>query len=414
MNHTTFAISMLLAAGACQAQTAREPVMRVLVDTSLNAHLVDVFSIDSSGVTVIDEAGNQSVHPLDTIAALAPTHDWHDTRNDPTIMTRGGMSSRSGSITLTDGQRLIGAPSVISVDDEMVAWSGARLGLVRIPIENVQRIAMPRIMPTGKITPPLASELDDVIQLGNGDTLRGFIETIANETTIETDAGAVLQVETGNIDQIALANEQTTMTGPAVWLADGSVLCLQSFETEHTDEQTTFLGMLQNEPIASAQGEGTPSEADAQPYGLSFDAPLAEVVAIASNAHRLLPLSDLVHTSEFRQITIDLRGVPALGSRNITMPGPMRTTWVLPQSASRLALKATLPIEARAWGDLKLLVRVDENIVSTHAISAESPNASINIDVSGAELFSLEIDEAEFGPIQDRLVISEAILLLDD
>ncbi|GAB5496628.1 MAG: hypothetical protein Phyf2KO_17080 [Phycisphaerales bacterium] len=407
-------IPVLLTAATCAAQSPREPVMRVLVDTDLESRIVDVFGIDQSGVTIIDETGVQRFIPLDTVVALAPIGDWHDASNDPTLMTRGGMTSRSGLITLTDGQQLVGMPSVISIDEEFVAWSSSTLGIVGIPIENIRRITMPRLMPTGEITPPLAYELDDVIRLANGDTLRGFIETVGAETTIETNAGALLDVDTANIDQITLANDPAELSGTAFWLADGSVICMQSYETDHSGDEPVALSMLEPEHIGAALDERTPSEADAQPFGLTLSTPLREIVAVTFDSRRVIALSVLEHASEFREIHIEQNGIPALGSRDITMPGPMRTTWVLPQSATRLAFNATLPIDARAWGNLDLIVRVDEKIIETRAINAESPSAAINIAVSGNELVSLEIDEAEYGPIQDKLVISEAIVLIGD
>lgn len=405
---------MLLTATACAAQSPRESVMRVLIDTDLESRIVDVFGIDQSGVTIIDQTGVQRLIPIDSIAALAPIDHWHDVTNDPTLITRGGMTSRAGSLTLTDGQRLVGTPSVITVDDELVAWSSPALGIVGLPIESIRRIAMPRLMPTGAITPPLAIELDDVLQLGNGDTLRGFVEKIGAEVTVETNTGALLDLDSGNIDQITLANDPTEKSGAAFWLADGSVICMQSYETDHSGDEPVMMCMLATQPIGPALGERTPSEANAEPFGLTLSAPLREIRAIAFDSRRIVALSDLEHASEFREISIEQSGTPALGSRDITMPGPMRTTWVLPQSATRLSFNATLPIDARAWGNLELIVRVDERVIKTQAITAEAPSAEINIDVTGNGLVSLEIDEAEFGPIQDKLVISEAIVLVGE
>lgn len=388
--------------------------MRVLLDTDLESRIVDVFGIDQSGVTIIDETGVQRLIPLDTVAALAPIGDWHDASSDPALITRGGMTSRAGSVTLTDGQRLVGTPSVISIDDEFIAWSSPTLGIVGLPIESIRRIVMPRLMPTGEITPPLAYGLDDVIQLANGDTLRGFLESVSAEATIETNAGALLAVDTANIDQITLANDPSEMSGAAFWLADGSVICMQNFETDHSGNEPVVVSMLEPEPIGPALGDRTPSEANTQPFGLTLSTPLRETLAIAFDSRRIIALSALEHASEFREIDIDQSGTPSLGSRHITMPGPMRTTWVLPQSATRLAFNATLPIDARAWGNLELIVRVDDKVIETQAISTESPSAAINIDVAGNEFVSLEIDEAKFGPIQDKLVISNAIVLIGD
>ena len=85
------------------------------------------------------------------------------------------------------------------------------------------------------------------------------------------------------------------------------------------------------------------------------------------------------------------------------MPGPMRTTWTLPRGTSRLAITAELPLESRAWGNLDLIVLVDGVERERHTLSAQSPEAHIRLDLASARELTLELDEGQFGPVQDRV-----------
>jgi hypothetical protein len=410
----TRSIPILLIASACGAQPAQEPIMRVLIDNELNQRLAEVIGIDTHTITIRGIEGDEFVIAKHDLVAMTPATQWHSPSSDPTKQTRGSVTTRLGSLLLTDGQRLTGAPSVVGVDDELVAWSQPRLGIVSVPIEHVRHISMPRSMASGKLPAPLTPDIDDVILLTNGDTLRGFVETIGIETAIELATGSLIEAETMRIDQILLANEPANAAGTHIWLADGSVLAVSGLETEYAQDTPLVLGLLQDQPVTSALASRDPSEADATPFGLAFSFKLSELQAVSFDSQLLVPISKLAAESSGREVIVDTRGFASLGCANIHMPGPMRSTWRLPQGAQHLALTATLPRKARAWGNLIFVVRTDGNEISRHAINADSPVVRLNLDISGAQTFSLEITEGEFGPVQDRLVLSQGLVLIGD
>jgi hypothetical protein len=73
---------------------------------------------------------------------------------------------------------------------------------------------------------------------------------------------------------------------------------------------------------------------------------------------------------------------------------------------------AELPIEARAWGDCELVIRDGDRVVFTSRLNAGHPRADIGVALAGPVL-TVEITEGAAGPIQDHVVLTRALLLLD-
>lgn len=404
------ALALCTLSGAALAQDAAR---RVLLDASLTPRVVDVIALDDTGVTVIGPGDEPVVYDIAQIVALAPMGTWHDAGNDPTLTRRGALTTRTGLLVLTDGQRLTGAPTGIDTGDETIAWSNARLGGVRVPLEYVDRLHMPRIIDSDNIPEPLTNGLDDVVLLNNGDRLVGFVESIGNQTRIEPLTGGALSLDSSSIDQISLATDPAEASGTVVWLSDGSVVSLESYETAQMNEQIAVLGTLAPGPIASPSGERTPSEADDRLHALQMDFPLESVRAVSFAAGSLVPISSLESVAEGPGIRVDHAGAAALGARDILLPGPMRVTWALPERTRRIALTASLPIESRAWGDLELIVTLDDREVARQTINAVNPSVDLAFDARGERSLTIEIEEGAFGPIQDRIVISRGLVLTD-
>ncbi len=404
------ALALCTLSGAASSQDAAR---RVLLDASLTPRVVDVIALDDTGVTVIGPGDKPLVYDIAQIVALAPMGTWHDAGNDPTLTRRGALTTRTGLLVLTDGQRLTGAPTGIDTGDETIAWSNARLGGVRVPLEYVDRLHMPRIIDSDNIPEPLTNGLDDFVLLNNGDRLVGFVESIGNQTRIEPLTGGALSLDSSSIDQISLATDPAEASGTVVWLGDGSVVSLESYETAQMNEQIAVLGTLAPGPIASPSGERTPSEADDRSLALQMDFPLESVRAVSFAAGSLVPISSLESVGEGPGIRVDHAGAAALGARDILLPGPMRVTWTLPERTRRIALTASLPIESRAWGDFELIVFLDDHEVARQTINAVNPSVDLAFDARGERSLTIEIEEGAFGPIQDRIVISRGLVLTD-
>lgn len=399
-------IPLLALAAACSAQPESPRALRVLIDTDLDRQLVELVSIDDALIRYIDASGRAVTVPAASFVAIAPAEAWHSQRHTHTI-------TRAGVLELTDAQRLVGTPSVATAEDESLAWNHARLGLVSVPLESVKRLVMPRIMAPGQARPPLIAEADDALRLSNGDTLRGFVSAFGSDATIELDSGTVITTPMNVIDEMALANPTAQAEGLRLWLTGGNVLRVQEILAPSADSDPSRLtAILEKAPLTAINAPTTPSEADTAPTGLRFEIDLSAIEAVNFDAAALVPLASLKSTATDRTLTIDPFALAALDARDIHMPGPMTATWTLPREAARLSLTATLPMEARAWGDLELIISVDGSERERHTLSALSPEAHIRLELDSARELTIELDEGRHGPVQDRVVLREALLLL--
>ena len=408
--NTRVLIPALLLAGTCLAQDADRP-LRLLIDRNLDRQLVELVTIDGNVIRFIDASGRAVTAPTTQFVALAPIDQWTDANAATNVFRRSGIVSRPGILELTDGQRFVGTASVVSAGEESLAWNYARLGLLAVPLENIRRVVLPRIMTANQAMPPLEDSDEDVLRLTNRDTLRGFIVSFGSDTSIELSDGSTIVTPMNVVDEMTLANPDEAPEGVRVWLTGGNVVDVESLRAI-SGKADRIEATLEAGPIVALSAASVPSEADDQPVGLRFEIDRNQIEGINFDTQTLVPLASLPSNSPDRPLVIDSIGVAALGARSILMPGPMRTTWTLPRGTSRLAITAELPLESRAWGNLDLIVLVDGVERERHTLSAQSPEAHIRLDLASARELTLELDEGQFGPVQDRVELREGILLI--
>lgn len=403
--------AMATLAGSAPAQK-NQPLDRILIDTDLNQHPIRLVSIEDHAITAIDSTGESRSIPFDQFLALTPSGPWSaDPSEQLTVLGRGGIASRPGAIELTDGQRLAGAASVVRVDDQSVAWVHPQLGIVRTPIDTIERITMPRVMPLSEQSRPLPIENVDVVRLANGDTLHGFVISVGSETEIELESGSTISVPTASIDQLTLANETSAPSGTVVWLSDGSVIAIQSFEHSDSPSQTTCI--LQPDSFQEPFDTSPASEANSPKQPIRLEVDLDSITAINVDAHRLIPLASISPTSTGRDVILDDTVHAILGAKPILLPGPMRTTWTLPHNTRAIAMVAELPLEARAWGDVNLIISIDGTQRQTLHFNADTPQATIRLDAPGARTLGITLEQGPFGPIQSRIRLHQALISVD-
>ncbi|MFZ4574724.1 MAG: hypothetical protein ACOYN0_10025 [Phycisphaerales bacterium] len=106
-------------------------------------------------------------------------------------------------------------------------------------------------------------------------------------------------------------------------------------------------------------------------------------------------------------------------TRDVEIAGEVTAEWELPAGALRVAGVAELPKACRDWGDFTLtLYAVGENGERLQKVSARinRDKAAVEFNLSlppGARRFGAELDPGEDGPIQDRVRLSRALILLD-
>lgn len=381
-------------------------IARTLLDHALASHPVLVHRIDASAITFTDARGLVQRRPIAEYLAILPGDGptgWHQ-RDDV------------HTLALVDAQRFLGHPLDTgpgSVDDAPIAWD-AGFARLSIPLDDVASLAAP-----GAPSPPAASSGDDMIHLANGDTLSGFILALGPECSIET-SGGVAQIALPLMVWARVANPPEAPAAPLLWLADGTVACVELLPQSSPEAIAVRL-------LAGARSEASRSEDQRQPPDvLSF--PLASVRALAFEPARLVPLggipvaataSDLPWTPGLEQS--DAADEP-LGAPDITLPAPMSAVWVIPAGAQRLAFGVSLPARARRWGDAELLVCLDQDgeprELSRTRLSADAPVGDVNVELPAPadprreRRLTVELLPGRFGPAQDTVTLHRPLLLL--
>lgn len=331
-------------------------------------------------------------------------------------------------VGLTDGQRLVGLPARI-VDDarpapakpddgQTLLWLHNRLGMMRLPIESIARIAL------GPVTPLPADDAatGDVVILANGDRVPGFVDAISESVTISPPkpAGkpaAPAQPTIVALDQVAeirLSNPPEPLRGGVAWTSDGSVIAASKIELDAAARRASLVG----------SALGTPADKPARPAGASLD--IADIRAVAPEAMSLAPLSSIPIADQrawpgreaFDPVIIAPTS-PVIGSMlgadDIVLPGPMSVTWTLPEGATRLAAYLVLEERSWAWGDCEVIFALagpdgTERVLSRSRLNVAAPVAAVNIEVAPRASLIVKIDPGEHGPIQDRVVIRHALV----
>ena len=127
---------------------------------------------------------------------------------------------------------------------------------------------------------------------------------------------------------------------------------------------------------------------------------------------RLTPISVETSATRFHvPAPRQLEQQAPLGLGRIEYRGPLVVRYALPAKCRRFSAEAHVPRSAGVWGDLELVIRDDDHEVFRSRLDATTPTAEINVPLSGSEL-TIELEQGEHGPIQDRLVVSRAMFLV--
>ncbi|MEM1071742.1 MAG: hypothetical protein AAGB48_10205 [Planctomycetota bacterium] len=390
---------MAILGAAAPSSADPPPIYRFIVDdlTSFEAELID---LDPASARF--DTGNGIVQSMDTERLLgieALRFEGPGTRQQPAWAT--GIRSRLGLIRMADGRRFTGAPSTVRNDDETLLWDHALLGRLAVPLEQIDRVQQPRtFIGTGLpgIIPP-ATDSDRVLLI-NGDELEGFLVEAGTVFTIETDTGEVA-VQQGDIDQYALANPAELLSGPVLWLADGSVIGAPSLRVTG--------GLIE-------LGAGSTGETEAerpltqngheQSWLLDADGMLAYV----PDARRLVPLGSL---PEADTLVRESAAAEPFNARPLVWSSPGETVFMLPGGATWFAASITLPIEARAWGDATLIVLADNTELARVPLNAASPTGRVRVQLDGRRTLTIRLEAGAFGPVQVEARLEDAVIAVE-
>lgn len=399
----TRACTNILVAALVLGATGVAPadVDRVLIDRRLEQERIRLLRLDDGTITYDDQHGLRRSEPTSLFLAML---DPESVLSEP--QADGGDSH---VLTLVTGERLIGRVAVefehIDERPDALVWRQPDRGTIVIALDEIDRLT---IAPFDDQRRP--DEVDDLIVLRNGDRLIGFVDRIGREITLDQD-GRLVEIPIERVALVDLANPQALLDGTMVWLTDGTVIGVTEF---------IAVGDGRVEPI-SARGMREPSESN------DASVSLADIVAVAFDRRALVALGTMA--PEFQRPAQGRRWAPpaeivsesmTLDTPDILLPGPMTIRWVLPAGVTRLATRAQLPPSMWLWGDCVLVVTMttrdgDELELARRRLSAKTPDTWINVLLddpqAGNRRLTITLEEGRYGPIQDRVLLRQPMLL---
>lgn len=315
---------------------------------------------------------------------------------------------QQGLLRLVDGRQFPGEPATPSrtspEDGGEFAWNSNWLGRIELQLEQIDWLVLPpqpHANPAAYAVPE--SGQADVVRLSNGDMLNGFITSIDRSIELEIDGDgrvSAMEIPLERIAAINMVSQARDEPSRRAWLSDGAILNLRTLEI---DEQ----GVAQ---ITSPPNDGTgTARLDAR-----------HLAAVLLSPSRLVTLAQLqplrVTGPAARYVVPEPRVLvedAMLGLSPIELRGPLRVTYALPQNAERVAMEVLLPEQSRTFGDVTLIVSLDETEVARTRLNANQLRSQINVSVSGNSL-AIELLEGSHGAIHNHIILNRAMFLLSE
>ena len=412
---------LLASAGAAPGGAiADDGVPRLLLDRQLNTTRVRLTSIGGGRVSWIDGAGREHERSIDELLAII---DPEGGLMPEPVRRQVIESLNLPLVQTTDGQRLLARlrPDPEGDDErvELVLMDGQAM---RVNIERIASVTSPKsVFDTHEPATADDAPVDDLVELANGDRVRGFVERLGEVVVIEVN-GATRRVPMGDVRSIRLANPPRASRDARVWVDDGTVVDVRAMTTTARGVVSLDLA-LAGEPGAELAG----SESD-QPVAVRL--PLTRLAGILFDAGSVRPLASM--SPEGYEPTGDRRWTPppsaadasvaVLGAPTIELPGPMRVRWRLPDGATRLAGVSTLGDAPGVWADCVVTIWLEDGPRRAELARARLRPAHdelvFNVELPPAldntpRTLEVHVDAGAYGPIQDRVLLERVLLLVD-
>lgn len=416
--------------------TKPDGLSALIIDEELISRRGTVLTMDGAHLVFRDEQGRERRAPVNGLAAIVAQREVE--RPTSSLLTIGGAKSkagpsnlgpRRGGLVLTDGQRFPGNLAPTPGDADALTWQHPVFGLMPFPLDSIARYAAP---PTNEVVPAVAGEpsadagavaaedgapdrAEDELVLVNGDRLRGFIAGMGQPVQIEV-GGEVVSIVRERIASASLSNPPSRATDSMVWLSDGTVAAVKR-------------------AVSSGSSAAGPLVALTLPGGQSGSYLLGDVRGVAFDRGNLWAISSLTMLGQRptggrpsaepvifvrpdeagpRADADVLASVP-LDAYDAVFPGPMEVTWELPEGSRRAAGRLELDASAGAWADCEISIRVDDEELWRSRLARRdttaAPAAVFNIRAAGQRL-TLVIEPGRYGPIMDRVVLRDGLVLV--
>jgi hypothetical protein len=378
-------LRLLIAASMLLGSASLAPAQEILLLTTDGApKRARLLAIDARSVLIQPDGGPQTTVPIDQCVG------WVRMGDAP------ALSPSPVRIELDDGQVLRSAPDALGGDENGLVLTHVELGAIRLNVEQMRSIVL-----TQNASPPQRSA-GDVLTLVNGDRLEGLVTRAGKEWTLEPldpAAGAAISVPMDRLAAATFVTSARTSTLPRIWLADGSVIDAKRATLDDD-------GLFRLHGVAVVQSEQLHTLGEHGVNGMLLMpgaiAPLAALQPgqIEAPAYRLQAPGPRIGADA------------ALGLAEVEISGPCRVEYALPEGwdGATLLAEAYLPQNAREYGDYEVIIHVDGKAALTQHIDREKPLSSLHVPIRGKR-FSVEVTEGRGGPVQDRLILRQALLL---
>jgi len=378
----------------------------VLLGPDLEPRTVQLQALAPHGVKVVDANGNEQVLPPGEVLRLTMTRTASSTP-DP----------ERSVLTLRDGQVLVGK-LVPSNDEEAVRLKIDSDRVVQVSLDEMLSLAV-----EADADVPAAAE-DDALLLATGEVLLGFVETFTQDTVgfVIGDADDAIQIPLKRIKALRIANPpEPAKAAPGtlrVTTVDGSVVLIKEATLSRGDATDALVGES-TLPILSSRraDEGVSTAASSR-----LTLPMDRVVTIepVSTAVSLASLSELswqvVEGGEVFGVAMPPKVSP---DGSIRLHAPVTMAFELPEGARRLAftvamdLDDAIPASRRKMAGCELVVYVGDDVIARHTLTPHGPAKRLNFPLACGDL-RFAIEPGVNGPVLDRVVISQAELLVSD
>ena len=385
--------ALLLAITLIASSRASAESAWILTNTDFRAEPVDVKSIDASGLKLATNEGEKTVE-MDRFLQLD--------RAAP-LRTRPPMLF----LCLAGGDRIGGQP--IRLDGEQLHFRSQTLGELVYPLRQVRAIQRPGAQ---IFALPEQANVEDVIRLANGDTVRGIISDInADAISIQASGGEVSQVSLGSLVSAEFAATSSGASSKPikrqrsfrVTLADGTVLSGAAIAaSENVLRITLSDGSTRAVPLGTVAGI---EQLDGPVVWLSSLSP-SENVQTPYFGDRTIP------ARMDRNISGDvIRSGAHAYARGIGVHSYSRLSFDIDDRfaafRTQFAIDGDLP-----FADVTARILVDgRQVWKKKNVKAGPVSAPAILDIAGHKSLTLEVDYGENYDVQDRFNWIEPALL---
>lgn len=369
----------------------------VILGKDLEPQSATFLGLSDEGIRVADRLGEVKTLGDDQLLRVSLIQSSHSAASEDTATAR-----------LVDGQFLVGQFLGPGDDGESLRMSSPALGKeVELPLDDLISITLPG----GQAMAPNLE--DDTLQLGTGETLVGFIEAVDVDAIafVVGDADDPIDIPFDRIRGFTIANKpkpiklkpEDRMVRVALW--DGSVLVLKSAETP---EDAAF-------PLRLTGVSVLPLPVPVVTLPISEVASL-ELISASRRLERLTAFGfDVVKGGKVFGVEMPPK-LTLQGS--LQLHAPVTLGFELPEGASRLVFRAALTLgdeispSRRALAGCELVVYDGEQTVGRFKLEPDTAAQRINLPLTSGEL-RIELDPGVNGPVLDRVVLSDAEVLIE-